>query len=74
MSKSTISTVFRIRHVKLGGHVHMRVFSARSPNMTYAKLGVLCCSEEEFKDLQYAMSGVEFVDERDLADMVSEHE
>lgn len=53
-------SVFRIRHEKRGGHVHMRVFSARSPNMTYAKLGDLCCSQEEFEDLQRAMSGVEF--------------
>jgi hypothetical protein len=56
-------SVFRIRHVKLGGHVHMRVFSARQPNMTDAKPGDLCCSEQEFNDLELAMSGVEFIDE-----------
>ena len=66
-------SVFRIRHVNLGAHVHMRVFSARSPNMTYAKLGDLCCSKEEFADLKLAMSGVEFIDERTESDSVHEH-
>lgn len=55
--------VFRIRYKHAGGHVHMRVFSAQQPNMTFAKLGDLCCSEEEFADLQVVMSGVQFVPE-----------
>lgn len=56
-------SVFRIRHEKRGGHIHMRVFCARQPNMTYAKLGDLCCDETEFEDLKLAMSGAEFVPE-----------
>jgi hypothetical protein len=56
-------SVFRIRHEQRGGHVHMRVFSAKQPNMTFAKLGDLCCSEEEFADLKLAMSGVGFMPE-----------
>lgn len=53
-------SVFRIRYEKAGGHIHMRVFSAKAPNMTFAKLGDLCCSEEEFADFKRACSGVEF--------------
>lgn len=53
-------TVFRIRHERRGGHIHMRLFSAKQPNMTFAKLGDLCCAEGEFLDLQLAMSGVAF--------------
>jgi hypothetical protein len=39
----------------------MRVFSAEMPNMTYAKLGDLCCSTEEFSDFQCACTGIEFL-------------
>lgn len=53
-------SLFRIYHKTLGGHVHMRVFSATRPNTTFAKLGDLCCDEKEFDDLRRAMTGVQF--------------
>lgn len=58
-------SVFRIRHKKLGGHVHMRVFSAPRAGATFAKLGDLCCDEAEFKELRDAMAHVEFLTDDD---------
>lgn len=52
--------VFKIKYKQLGGHIHMRVFSAKQHNHTYAKLGDLCCAEEEFAELRAAMSSVDF--------------
>ena len=57
-------SVFKIRYEQRGGHIHMRVFSAKSPNMTYAKMGDLCCEAgDEFRDLELALSGVWFEEE-----------
>lgn len=56
-------SVFRIRWKQLGGHIHMRVFSAPQPNYTFAKLGDLCCTKAEFHDLQLAMAGIQFIEE-----------
>ena len=55
--------VFRIRYRKLGGHVHMRMFSAAQPNFTFAKLGDLVCREDEPEDMRRAMASVEFLPE-----------
>ena len=41
------------------------VFTARAPNMTYAKNGDLVFDEREFEDVKLIMSGAQFVDESD---------
>lgn len=54
-------SVFRVRHEKLGGHIHCALFAAKSPNMTYAKCGDFVVTDgEEFETLKRALSGVEF--------------
>ena len=40
--------IIRIRYRKLGGHIHCRVFTAKAKNMTFAKVGNLIFSEEEW--------------------------
>lgn len=57
--------IFRARHVTLGGHVHIRFFSAMRVDSTFAKLGELCCSVDEFQSLKHAMNRVEFLPEED---------
>lgn len=52
--------IFKVKHEKLGGHIHCALFAAKQPNMTYAKCGDFCVREEELADLQLAMSGVAF--------------
>lgn len=52
--------VFKIKHEKRGGHIHCRLFAARMSNMTFAGCGDFCVREEEFEDLQLAMSGISF--------------
>lgn len=52
--------VFKIIHEKLGAHIHCALFSARSPNLTWAKCGDFVVREEEFEDTKLAMSGVVF--------------
>jgi hypothetical protein len=52
--------VFKLRFRKLGGHYHCRLFAAKSPNMTYAKCGDLTFAEDDWSDVQIAMSGVNF--------------
>lgn len=57
--------IFRIRYQVAGGHVHMRMFSARHSAAVWAKLGSLCCSVQEFEDLRHALSGVHFLEEEE---------
>lgn len=53
---------FRARFSVAGGHVHLRVFSARHSHATFAKLGDLCVTRgPEFVELLAAMGGVEFI-------------
>ena len=55
--------VMRVGYIKAGGHYHCRVFTARTPNGTYAKNGDLVFDEQEFADVQRMMSGAQFIDE-----------
>ena len=57
--------IFKIRHEKLGGHIHCALFGAKAPDMTYAKCGDFVVREEEFSDLERCMSGVFFEDKAD---------
>ncbi len=52
--------IFKIKHEKLGGHIHCALFAAKEPNQTYAKCGDLVVREEEFAPMQRAMVGVYF--------------
>jgi len=38
---------FRVRYELLGGHYHLRVFSANNPSGTFAKLGDLVMDEAD---------------------------
>lgn len=38
----------RIRYKRLGGHVHMRLFTAPHADHTHAKIGDLCVSLDEW--------------------------
>lgn len=40
--------VFRVRYRKLGGHYHLRIFSARTRESTFAKLGDLVMDEDDW--------------------------
>jgi hypothetical protein len=53
-------SVMKVRYEKLGGHYHCAFFTARAPNMTYAKNGDLVFDEREFADVQVIMSGAYF--------------
>jgi hypothetical protein len=39
--------VFRTRSQKLGGHYHVRVFSAKASNYTFANMGTLVMDESD---------------------------
>jgi hypothetical protein len=39
---------FRVRYHQEGGHVHVRVFSAKARHKTHAKLGDLCYDADEW--------------------------
>lgn len=54
--------IFRVRFTVAGGHVHCRLFSAKQPNMTWAKCGDFCVTKgQEFSDLMRAFGGVDFI-------------
>jgi hypothetical protein len=61
-------SVFRVRFKVGGGHVHCRVFVARSKNTTFAKSGDLCVTKgEEFESLVRCFSGADFLsDDEDV--------
>lgn len=53
--------IIRIYHAKLGGHVHCRVFTGKAKNMTFAKVGTLVFSVEEWDQIRNQLhSAVEF--------------
>ena len=56
--------IFRIYHKKLGGHVHMRVFSGKTDG-ALGKCGDLTMREEEFAEF-FARTGhiMQFVEEK----------
>ena len=56
--------IFKIRYEKAGGHLHCKLFAAKSPNMTYACCGDFCIREDELTDLERAMSGVFFEEKK----------
>lgn len=45
---------FRTRYQKLGGHYHVRVFSSKTANGTFAKLGDLTMDEKDWPAFQTA--------------------
>ena len=58
--------IFRVRYKKLGCHYYCRVFSARVPNNTFAKLGTLCLSEDDWDDFQLCAPGFEYISEQEI--------
>lgn len=42
--------VFRTHPQKIGGHVHVRVFSAPAPHLTYASIGVLVMDDDDYRE------------------------
>ncbi len=56
--------IIRFRYKKLGGHYHVRVFTSKAMNMTFARCGELTFSEEEWNDVRNQLhSAIEFVPE-----------
>ncbi len=56
--------IIRFRFQKLGGHYHVRVFTGKAKNMTFARCGELVFSEDEWNDIRNQLnSAVEFVPE-----------
>lgn len=56
MSNPHTSIVIRIYFKQLGGHVHCRVFTAKSRDHTFGKCGDLVLSEEEWPAFQALMA------------------
>lgn len=52
--------VFKIRHERLGDHIHCTLFCAKQRNMTYANCGNFCIDADDLPALKQAMSRVEF--------------
>lgn len=48
--------ILRIRYQQLGGHMHCRVFTAKSPELTFAKCGDLVFDEHEWPEVVVALS------------------
>lgn len=56
--------IWKIRYHTLGGHTHCRLFVAKQPNMTFAMCGEFAIDRDTLDDLQLAMSGVRFEENR----------
>ena len=55
-------SVFRVRFLVRGGHVHCSLFAAKIHGQTYAKCGDFTVQRgEEFSSLVSAFDGVEFL-------------
>ena len=60
----TIMRIFRIRFRIAGGHVHCALFSAKTPNQTFAKCGDFVVERgEEFEALMRQFNAAEFIGE-----------
>ena len=55
----------RIRFKKLGGHVHCRVFTAKTADGTFAKNGELVFDEQEWQDIQRLLRNAEFFPDKE---------
>lgn len=57
--------VMRLRYEKRGGHVHVRLFTARAPGLTFANCGELCFDEQEWPEVRstFECGGAELVPE-----------
>ena len=55
--------IIRLRYIKLGGHIHCRLFTAPANDQTFAKCGELVFDEREWPDVsrQLASGGVQIV-------------
>lgn len=65
-----MSTHFRLRWSKRGGHVHVRMFSAPSPYVTHGKCGDLVFQEDEWVSFQLCLRN----NADDTVDIVHEDE
>ena len=54
---------YRVRFKEAGGHVHLRVFSRRAGQETWAKCGDLTISASEVTSFQRAFGKAEFLEE-----------
>ena len=64
--------IFRVRFKVAGGHVHCRLFSAKSLNVTFAKCGDFTVTRgDEFRDLLRCFSGAEFVGDEEGSGIVA---
>lgn len=60
---------FRVRYLKIGGHIHCRVFSAENPSGTFMRLGVLVMDEKDWDSFRDQIgSGWQLLPEERLED------
>ncbi len=59
--------IIRWRYKILGGHVHVRVFTSKAHNFTFAKCGDLCFGVSEWNDVRDQLyRAVEFIPEESI--------
>lgn len=58
---------FRIRYLRLGGHIHTRIFSAENPGGTFAKLGDLVMDVHDWESFKAQIgNGWQILPDEDL--------
>ena len=55
--------MMRLRYRQLGGHIHCRVFTAKAPHLTFAKVGDLIFDEREWPEVRKLLRACEFIEE-----------
>lgn len=54
--------IFKTRAILQGGHFHVRVFSAKSPEHTFAKLGSLIMDSRDYESFTAAFEAEHVLD------------
>ena len=68
-------THFRLRWRKLGGHIHVRVFSSEfGADTTHGKNGDLVFREQEWQDLVVLLGRGAMGDKESTVDLIHEHD
>lgn len=56
--------LFRTRAEKLGGHYHVRFFTADNALRTWAGIGTLVMDEEDYRSLKLSLKGDHLLEEK----------
>lgn len=65
-----VDRVYRVKYRLLGGHYHCSVFSSKSRDHTYAKMGDLVIGENELSSFLHDFLGGQKVEVFDLDDLL----